>query len=126
MFARLKQNLTSRTEEVIVYVTKFIAHAASPESRAIAGADNVGPTLNHLWGAHEVLCQIASFASIVVLGHSMAPPLPIPQYDQFAYIDRPLVTTDDAALLEEEWRKYDEESREWTLWGLDAFETEWQ
>jgi len=126
VFVRLEKKLGDATGEVKKCVDKFVAHAATLESRSYARMQDIGVTLNHLWEAHKSLCQVTHFVSVVLLGDSMGPPLPTPQYDQFAYIDRPLVTTEKVAFLEEEWRKYSKETQEWASWGLDAFEAECQ
>jgi len=126
VFVRLQKKLGDATSEVKKCVDKFVAHAATLESRSYARMQDIGLTLNHLWEAHKSLCQVTHFVSVVLLGDSMGPPLPTPQYDQFAYIDRPLVTTEKVAFLEEEWRKYSKETQEWPSWGLDAFEAECQ
>jgi len=124
VFVRLKKKLTDAADKVKVCANKFVAHAATPENRPYARVQDIGLTLNHVWEAHKSLCQVTRFVSVVLLGDSMAPPLPTPQYDHFDYIDMPLVTADKIACLQEEWRQYDEESQQWTKWGLDEFEAE--
>jgi len=126
VFVRLQKKLGDATSEVKKCVDKFVAHAATLESRSYARMQDIGLTLNHLWEAHKSLCQVTHFVNVVLLGDSMGPPLPTPQYDRFAYIDRPLVTTEKVAFLEKEWQKYSEETQQWTNWGLDAFEAECQ
>lgn len=122
-FTRLKDKLDV-CGEVRTYVNKFIAHAATPGSRATVNADDLAITLKHLWDAHEAVCRVANLLSIYVLGGSSFGGLAIPQFDQFAYIDRPLVASGNISRLHDVWKEYDKETHEWGNWGLDEFEAE--
>ena len=104
-------------DNVKTYVDKFIAHAASPDSRAIVNADDVSITFGELWSAHKAICKVANFVSIYFLGQSEQGFLPVPQqYDQFKYIDRPLVAAENVPRLRETWNKYAEETQSWGAW----------
>ena len=122
-FVRLKKKL-GVCHEVRTYVNKFIAHAATPGSRASVNADDLTITLGHIWDAHEAICKVANFVSIYLLGGSSFGGLAIPQFDQFKYIDRPLVNAENIHNLRDEWERYDKETHKWGLWGLDEFEAE--
>ena len=52
--------------------------------------------------------------------------LPVPQYDQFAHIDKPLVTTAGIAALRDAWEAYERETDEWSNWGIKEFKFEFE
>ena len=126
IFDHLREKVTSVCDKVIEYVNKYVAHAATPTSRAAAEADGVGLNLSRLDDAHEAICKVAGFVDLHLLTETSHSFLPTPQFNQFAYIDRPLVTEENIGHLAEEWDKYDKETREWSDWGLNELEAEMQ
>jgi len=126
VFDNLQRKVDGVCEVVVKHVNKFIAHAATPESRATVGADEAGLMLNHLWQAHQHLCEVASFLAIYVLGDSFPGPLPIPQYDQFKYIERPLIDASQVGKLSDLWRQIEKEADGWSQWGLDQYAKEFE
>jgi hypothetical protein len=113
-------------KDVHFYVNKFVAHAATPQTRQAVNADNVAITLKQLWHAHEAICKVAAFVSVYLLTGTAYPFLPVPQYDQFAYIDRPLVGTENIPALREAWRSYEEETNKWSAWTVEEFLEEYE
>jgi hypothetical protein len=123
---RLKEKVTYATKDLRVYVNKFLAHAATPGSRQVVEADNLRITLNRLYQAHKAICKVANFVSIYILGESSIGGLAHPIYDQFAYIDKPLVTAHGIAALRKVWDEYDKETHQWANWGIQEFQEELQ
>jgi hypothetical protein len=126
VFVDLQQKIKAATKDVKRHVDKFIAHAATPKSRAIVRADETGLTLNYLWQAHQHLCEVAGFLAIYVLGDSFPGPLPIPQYDQFKYIERPLIAASQVDKLADLWRQIDKETHGWSQWDWDQYAKEFE
>jgi len=126
VFDDLQRKVDGACEVVVEHVNKFIAHAATPESRATVGADEAGLTLNHLWQAHQHLCEVAGFLAIYLLGYSFPGPLPIPQYDQFKYIERPLIDASQVDKLQTLWRQIEKETQGWSNWDLDQYTKEFE
>ena len=124
MLEYLKRRLRDECDELDTHVNKFIAHGATPGSRAIVGADLATPTFGHLWSAHRALCQVASFVSVHLLGGASLHPLAFPQHDQFAYVDRSLVTESNLGVLRQSWDVFDRETHDWGNWGLNELEKE--
>jgi hypothetical protein len=117
VFANLKYMLRS-CERVVTYCHKFIAHAATPESRAAAYSDDEpSMTLVHLYRAQETICKVANFVSVHLLGGSERSFLATPQFDQFRYIDKPLVEEGQLQVLVDAWDGYDEEVDQWRWVG---------
>jgi hypothetical protein len=88
-FELIQQQVQLSAERVTGFVDKYIAHAAIPYSRNLYSISAV--TLGQLWKAHEDLCRAASCLATHFLGVSFSQPLAYPCFDQFLYIDRPLV-----------------------------------
>jgi len=124
VFAKLRQKVEGVCADVIRHVNKSIAHAATPESRETVSADKANITWGHLWRAHEAICKVANFVNLYMLTGTQHSLLAIPQYDHFAYIDRPLVKADKVQYLRTAWDRYGKETEAWTNWGIDEFESE--
>ncbi len=120
----LKNKIVVACKDLRTHIDNFVAHAASPGSRQAVDADKIEITLNHLYGAHETICKVASFVSVHLLTGSSHNWLAIPQYDHLAYIDKPLVAHDRIRTLRETWDKYDKETCEWRLWGIEDLRRE--
>ena len=122
VFENIMARVDDTSRRIKNCVDKFIAHPAAPESRAEIEADEI--TLGEIWKAHQVLCRITNFMSIELLGDRSMRFLPIPQYNQFKYIDQPLIETSRIEYLVEKWNEYDREFSEDTEWTLDDYENE--
>jgi hypothetical protein len=123
VFEILKHRVAIASKDVSTHVDKFLAHSASPDSRASVNADAVRLTLQHIEDAHRALCEVASLLAIHVLGDAMPGYLATPQYDQFEHIERPLVTKADVRELDSLWLKLRDQYHDWSQWTLDEFET---
>jgi hypothetical protein len=117
----LKEKISQPCQQVINHMNKFIAHAATPQCRAIVNTEEAGITLNHLWEAQRHMCEVAGFLSIYVLGGPQQSFLPIPQYNLFQYIERPLANSADVPALRQVWNDFSTESGQWARWKPDGF-----
>lgn len=124
VFTNLSAKIKGSCQEVKDHVDKFIAHAATPQSRADVRADEAGVTLNHLLESHRILCQVMSFLSVCILGGASLHPLPYAQFDQFQYIDEPLVAPNQVEGLRALWKQFENESHDWGQWGLNEYDSE--
>lgn len=88
---RLLQRLNDACSSLDIHVNKFIAHSATPGSREIVGADSAVLTYGQLWEAHQVVCEVAGYINVRLLGGSSLHPLATATFDQFQFIERPLV-----------------------------------
>lgn len=121
--AELIEWLRARLEgcgEILDYVNKFLAHAATPESRAVIGADELKITLGKLLDAHKIMCETAQFVGLKLLYHSLGNFLVIPQYDQFEHFEKPWATEETVKKLYQFWQDYDKETMSWKDWGWEA------
>lgn len=121
LLKNLRKKIFDPCENVIYHVNKYIAHAATPESRVGVSGEDAGITLGHLWDAQKHLCEVAGFLSIYVLGGAQQSFLPIPQDDQFQYIERPLIEAANLPALRLAWNRFSEDCNQWGRWGTDAY-----
>jgi len=126
VFKDLQNKIDKATEDVKCHVDKCIAHAATPGSREIVGADEAALTLNHLWQAHQHLSEVAGFLDVYVVSDGCLGYLAIPQYDQFKYIERPLIDASQVHKLQDFWRRLEKKYHSWSQWGLDQYAKEFE
>lgn len=123
LLRRLKDSLVSSGEDITKYVNKFIAHAATSQSRATADADHCEVTFGHLWNSQKTICKTANLASVCLLGGADYHFLPVPQYNQFEYIERPLVASTNIPRLRETWCAYIQETQDYCRLDCAVLET---
>ncbi len=110
---RVFDSLTEKLEGVTTadmaeHVNKFIAHAATPESRNLVNADDAKITLGHIWEAHKSICAIVRFLDQYLLTGNYHVLMPLGG-NKFAYIEKPLVVTENVTRLDEVWENYEKE-----------------
>lgn len=124
IFDCLIKKIDGVSENIGLYVNKYIAHPATPESREYDNVDDVKITLGHLWDVHKVICQVANFTDVYLLSRANHSFLPVPQYDHFEHIDKPLVSTEGVEVLSKAWHGFHEETDSWGLWGMKELQKE--
>ncbi len=117
VFSRLQDRLHSFIK-MTDYVDKFIAHAATPESRRDGYVDIEMVTWKHLRDAHQALYEVAEFLALILSGTGHVP-LIWATPSMFEYWDIPLISENDKGKLELAWEKYKEETEEWRLQGME-------
>jgi len=103
-------------EDVYKYVNKFLAHAATPESRAAIEADDIEITLGGIFNTHKIICEIAQFIGINILYRSLGNFLIVPQYNQFEHFEKPWVPKSVLPKLNDHWQEYYKETISWKDW----------
>ncbi len=124
IFDCLIKKINDVSENIGLHVNKYIAHSATPESREYDNADDVKITLGHLWDVHKVICQVANFTDVYLLSRTNHSFLPVPQYDHFEHIDKPLVSTGGVEVLSKAWHEFHKETDSWGLWGIKELQKE--
>jgi hypothetical protein len=105
----LLSRLDLAAKKIIDYCNKFITHAASPEDRSRSKADEIRLTLAELRKADKCIMEVANFLSINIYSGVDLGFLATPQYDQFEFIDFPLVQPEQIAGLRKKWHQLDNE-----------------
>lgn len=110
----VRHRMRAATRGVSDYVDKYIAHAATPMSRAAVAQS--GPNFLEVMSALRAIHETAEFASIYLLDGASHGHLPIAVHDQLAYLDRPLVP-DDSVLTELRrcWEQTEKEVEQWQV-----------
>jgi hypothetical protein len=95
--------------KILVLRHKFIAHAADKSNRP----DVLGPTLDQIATAHRILVRIAYTISGTILYDRGAGGVPIPQFDQFRFLDERFVAHEHLGHLANSWRQWSDERESW-------------
>ncbi|MHC4510284.1 MAG: hypothetical protein ACYTAO_15245 [Planctomycetota bacterium] len=99
-------------DELCKYVDKYIAHAATPDSRKVI-PDEVERALGKVLNAHKVICETASYIGNKLLFCGFGVFLATPQFDQFEYLDEPVASRQTIEKLREIWDRYMTETEQW-------------
>jgi hypothetical protein len=114
VFARLRSAFATDEVAAIVQLRhKFVAHAADTPSRDKAGIERFGVTLNQLEAAQRALIQATQRIEIDLLWGSSRGVVPVPQYDQFANLDLPVVPGDRLQELGKWWHAHCDTREAW-------------
>jgi hypothetical protein len=124
IFDRLLARLKEASNDVSQHVDQYLAHAATPESRASRKTDDLSITLQHHYDAHRVICEIVNFVSVWLLNDTHLGFFAIPQFNQFEYMDSPLVETQKIQHLRAIWDDFKREINGWSDWGWDGLKSE--
>lgn len=116
----LLDELKKHGSDVQDWVDKFIAHASSPESRQTLPPEHQSLTLAKLWRAERVLLRVADFISRCFIDGASLGGVPIPQFDQFAFLEQPFA--DPAALdaMRHAWDQHCKETGACQGWNWDS------
>jgi len=115
VFVHLRDALaTSDVAAILQLRHKFVAHAADASSRGKAGIERFGITLNQLEAAQRTLIQVAQRIELDLLWGSSRGVVPVPQYDQFAKLDLPIVPPERIGELGEWWHAHCDAREAWT------------
>jgi hypothetical protein len=90
-------------EKVKMYVNKFIAHGAAPETRGALAADERSLTLERLASCHKTIYGVTSFINGQLMWDSNIGGVPIPQYDHLKGLDMRWASEDGLIKAQEKW-----------------------
>jgi hypothetical protein len=116
VFTRLLAKLDT-CQEIIHYVNKYVAHSATPASRAYKNIESSQITLKHIWDAHQVIYEVSEYLSGVLYSESQFP-LAWKSPNLFDHWDVPLLEYQDINRLESIYEQYWEETDKWRLEGV--------
>lgn len=109
--ARLKQCRTIQT-----FVNKYVAHSASPESRATISNREMEVTLQQILEAHKAIYQIAEFVSATFFLTNLCGILPEPR-NKFEHFEKSWATKEVIGKLQKWWHDYERTIDEWGAWN---------
>ena len=102
----------NRVHDVAEHASIHFAHAATAESRAGRGLRN-GWNTDEATGAFRDLVQVGELMGRWFVFTGVGDVLPTAQYDQFAYLDEPLVAPENLPRLRQEWDEFAEATDQW-------------
>lgn len=111
VFQTLKEMLeVGVCEDLIMYSHKYVAHAATQNSRSGVCLKR---SLDELYRAQENICKVANFIIVHLLGGAELSFLPDATHDLFRYMDRPLISKPDLQRLATDWNEYKGKVNQW-------------
>ena len=104
-----RTHVLNATEGIHKWADKYIAHIASPQSRAAAFADEVTLRFADLWKAHEALCRVIAVLDTYLMSRTNHLFLPLPLPSDLAYLDQPLLETAGVPEVHAFWRQIEKD-----------------
>jgi len=124
VFDYLINKIKDTSKGISLYVNKFVAHSASPESREHGNTDDVKITFDHLRDAHKVISQVANFVDVAIISRASHNFLPIPQFNHLKFIDKGIVPSESIEVLSKAWQEFQKGTEEWGMWGIKELQCE--
>jgi hypothetical protein len=115
IFQWLREKL-ARCERIHVFVNKFLAHSATPESRATIDKKETDVSLGQILDAHKIICQIAECVSQNLFLRSIGGPVPVSVNDPLKHFEKPWMTEEAIKKLREWRRDYEDSTNQWLKW----------
>jgi hypothetical protein len=117
-FRWLKADLV-RHKAIRAFVDKFLAHSATPESRATLADGETDILLEQIHDAHKTIWRITDLIGTCLFGAGLGVTLTT-TFDQFEHFDKPWATKETIAKLQESWNEYRATTRKWNEWKWEA------
>ena len=92
---------------------KFVAHAATAHSRTVGNIAGFAITLDQIESAQRSLVVADHQIRRDLLWAGAGEPVPIPQFDQFADLDRPFIPTERIGEIHDWWGKHASDQEAW-------------
>jgi len=117
VFEWLKQRL-SRCKGIAEFVNKFLAHAATPDSRGYRDPPELDVTLRQIVRANKIICEIVTcIGQMGVLSDGVGALLPTFNFDQFVHFDKLWASHDVIDnKLRPFWQKHECRIGRWQRW----------
>jgi hypothetical protein len=116
----LGRELAVRGRNVQGWVDKFVAHAASPESRQTLERDQQDLSLAKVRLAERVIVRAANFVSHNFLEGTGLGGVPVPEFDQFLHVEKPFVVPSALQAMRQAWERHVVEFRSCEDWFWDG------
>ncbi len=110
---RFLESQLVKCEDVKKYVDKFIAHAATPATRASLSEGQTAITLDRLKACHKIIYEVAYFIFGPLLWESNLGGLPVPQYDHLMNLEKAWATAGNLQKARQKWDEYARDVSEW-------------
>ena len=108
----------SKCNDLRTYANKFIAHTSDSLGRARLTDNQKRITLTKLDEAYKAIIKVASFLGAIILYEHQLGGVPVPQYNQFKYLDKAIILKSDISKLGDFWTY---RNKEVSSWGSDIW-----
>ncbi len=112
------ENQIGKCNDVKKYVDKFIAHAATPESRSTLNNGQDKITLDKLETSIKIIYQVASYICGLLLWETTPSGIPVPQFNHLENLDKSWVSTKNIEKARKKWHEVYENVSEWNSSSL--------
>lgn len=123
-FDDLIARVSGAGEKAKTYVDSHLAHAGSPGTRKLKGADGIALSIEDLKKSLRTFCEVVSLLKETIFRTSQGQWLAISLDDPLMYIDTPIVESGQIEELRSVWSEIERETQDWASWGLDQYEAE--
>jgi len=114
-----RECLSDKCKNVKAHVDKYVAHAATPESRAALDTNAREITFEHLQDACHIICKVTSFLKDILEKQATRDFLPLACH--FEYLDRPMIESKNLSLLQTAWDEYAKKIDAWGNYRIEEF-----
>jgi hypothetical protein len=114
-----RECLSDKCKNVKAHVDKYVAHAATPESRAALDTNAREITFKHLQDACHIICKVTSFLKDILEKQATRDFLPLAC--PFEYLDRPMIESKNLPLLTTAWDDYKRKIDSWGNYRMEEF-----
>ena len=108
----LRSELNACTD-LRTYANKFIAHTSDNPGKVKLTDRQKSITLEKLDEAYKTIVKTGSFLGAVILYEHSLGGIPVPQYNQFENVDKPVIKADDLSALHKFWNDREKDLRTW-------------
>ncbi len=107
-------------KDIEKYRHKFVAHAATPESRNWMNTNDMKITLRKISEAHKILCETANFIAQSILCDGQMSFLAGNILVVFENLDKPLASQDDITAMRNQFGGYEKQIKQWCNWDWSS------
>jgi hypothetical protein len=112
------QSKLDTCNQITLYVDKYIAHSATPESRILSNLDETGVTFGEIWKAQKLLYQVMEFLSESLYSMGLDP-FPLEYPTMFLEPEMPILDTSSLEKLQSTWVDFRIETNTWKFNGSE-------
>jgi hypothetical protein len=98
------------------WVNKFVAHAASLESRRTIPAEECQVSLAMLWNAERCVFRVANFISYDFVDGTNIGGVPVQEDDQFEHLDQAFIAPPARKAMDNAWNEHCKEIQACKQW----------
>ena len=107
-------------QDIKMYRHKYVAHAATNESRCGNDLEDMEISLGKISKANEIICKVANFIAENILGCSQMTFLAANISDVIENFDKPVISGDGLSLISDKFDEYRRQAEQWCNWNWSS------